>query len=153
MGNSLCTQGCCTGHWAVISPLPGAFSRGLIIPVFHFSLCDVSPSICHAERTAWQQPVNTVEIPNAMGAFSFSGALVLLLPSEDVQLQNLEHPRRKKGKLEPISVVRDEEAGGILEGVLTRHNSQELCGRQRRQLSALVGSLVSCQQFSAGGSF
>lgn len=59
--------------------------------------------------------MNTVEIPNASGTFSFSGALVLLLPNEVVQLQTLEHPGRKKGKLGLIPVVRDEEAGGILE--------------------------------------
>lgn len=56
----------------------------------------------HIERKAWQQPANTVEISNELGAAALSGALVLLFPSEVVQLQNLEHPRRKKGKLEPI---------------------------------------------------
>lgn len=48
-----------------LEPSPG----DSFIPAFHFSLGDVSPKMCHTERTAWQQSVDTVEIPNDWGDF------------------------------------------------------------------------------------
>lgn len=105
--------------------------------------------MCHIERKAWQQPVNTVEISNELGAAALSGALVLLFPSEVVQLQNLEHPRRKKGKLEPIPRRGMRRYPRVSAHKLTYKSSVEGDAGS----SPLVGSLISCQQkFPAGGS-
>lgn len=70
-----------------------------------------------------------------------------------VWLQNPEHPRREKGKSDPIPKVRHKEGGGLLKRVPARHS------RKSSAEGSAAGSLPQCglrwavrRSFSASGS-